>query len=118
MDLPGSGASRDLVKCSRALPQFSELRSMPTAAAAAIAAIAAADGRNVQSQGIQTTVQAVTCPQETSVSFLSLLCAAFSPLLLRFVCLVCDLIFNSLLFPFLDEYAQQILSGAFAQLAG
>lgn len=69
MDLPGNGGSRDLVKCPRALPQFSELRSMPTAAAAAaIAAIAAADGRSVHSQGMQATVQAVTNPQETPVS--------------------------------------------------
>ncbi|KYQ60476.1 RB-associated KRAB zinc finger protein [Trachymyrmex zeteki] len=71
MDLPGNGASRDLVKCPLTLPQFSELRSMPTAAAAAIAAIAAADSRSMQSQGVQTTVQAVTSPQETSTSTLS-----------------------------------------------
>ena len=69
MDLPGYGTSRDL-KCPLTLPQFSELRSMPTAAAAAIAAIAAADSRSMQSQEVQTTVQAVTSPQETSVSFL------------------------------------------------
>lgn len=91
MDLPGSGSSRDLpVKCPRALPQFSELRSMPTvAAAAAIAAITAADGRGVQSQGMQTTAQAVASSQETSVSVLLLLRIAF-PLffLISFVYLV------------------------------
>ncbi|KYN34525.1 RB-associated KRAB zinc finger protein [Trachymyrmex septentrionalis] len=70
MDLPGYGTSRDL-KCPLTLPQFSELRSMPTAAAAAIAAIAAADSRSMQSQEVQTTVQAVTSPQETSTSTLS-----------------------------------------------
>ncbi|XP_077261788.1 uncharacterized protein LOC143897210 [Temnothorax americanus] len=66
MDLPGSGMSRDHIKCPRTLPQFSELCSMP--AVAAIAAIAAADGRNMQSQGVQTTAQ-VTFPQDrTSTS--------------------------------------------------
>lgn len=70
MDLPGNGAFRDLVKSPRTLPQFSELRSMPFDAA--IAAIAAADGRNVQSQGMQTAaVQTVTCPQDTSTSTLT-----------------------------------------------
>jgi len=95
MDLPGNGTSRDLVKCPRALPQFSELRSTPTAAAAAIAAIAATDSRNMQSQGIQTAVQAVTCPQETTVSFLSLVCVASPLSLISFVYLVCDLTFKS-----------------------
>ncbi|KAG5326902.1 ZG9 protein, partial [Acromyrmex heyeri] len=71
MDLPGNGASRDLVKCPLTLPQLSELHSMPTAAAVAIAAIAAADNRSMQSQEVQTTVQAVTSPQETSTSTLS-----------------------------------------------
>ncbi|XP_012534794.1 zinc finger protein 90 homolog [Monomorium pharaonis] len=80
MDLPGSGSSsRDLpAKCSRSLPQFSELRSVPTVTAAAAAAIAAiaADGRSVQSQGMQTTPQVVTSPQEASASTLSKLLAA------------------------------------------
>ncbi|KYN03053.1 PREDICTED: zinc finger protein 880-like [Cyphomyrmex costatus] len=77
MDLPEDEASRDLVKCPLTLPQFSELRSMPTAAAAAIAAIAAADNRSVQSQGVQTTGQA--SPQETSTNTLGKYLAAPLP---------------------------------------
>ncbi|KAL0131850.1 hypothetical protein PUN28_003006 [Cardiocondyla obscurior] len=71
MDLPGNGMPRD-VKCPRTLPQFSELCSMPATAAAmaSIAAIAAADSRNMQSQGMQTAAQA-TYPQETPTNTFS-----------------------------------------------
>ncbi|XP_011162682.1 zinc finger protein 69 homolog [Solenopsis invicta] len=91
MESPGSGSSRDRpVECPRALPEFSKLRTMPAAAA-----IAAADGRSVQSQGMQTiTTQAVTFPQDTSSTLSKLFTPSWQDTLLQ----LCDKqVFNQII---------------------